>query len=66
MMYKVKEGKTTIDNKEYTTYGIWYNEEFHIDDISVDRANIENLLRLCNTHELDPIHLYDVVTDFIG
>ncbi len=64
-MYKVTEGKTTIDNIEYTTYGIWYDEEFHVNDISVNREDIENLLCLCNAENLDPIHLYDVVTDFI-
>ncbi|MCI8404722.1 MAG: hypothetical protein HFE49_07440 [Clostridia bacterium] len=65
-MYKVTEEKTTIDNKEHTTYGIWYNDEFHVNDISVNREYVENLLQLCIAEQLSPIHLYDVVTDFIG
>ncbi len=37
-----------------------------IHDITDDREALEELVRKCNKYELDPIHLEDVVIDFIG
>lgn len=35
-------------------------------DLSEDRASVENLVELCNDLCLDPIHMKDVVYDFIS
>ena len=36
-----------------------------ISDISTDIEPIERLVKVCNNLQLDPIHLQDVVTDFL-
>ena len=36
-----------------------------ISDISTDIEPIERLVKICNNLQLDPIHLQDVVTDFL-
>ena len=35
-------------------------------DLSADRASIEKLVKLCNELELDPIHIKDVIYDFLS
>lgn len=37
-----------------------------ISDISVNIEAIERLVQYCNNLQLDPIHLQDVVTDFLA
>lgn len=34
-------------------------------DVSPNCAEVRHLIELCNKFELSPIHLYDVVEDFI-
>lgn len=65
-MYKITEAKITVENKEYNSYGIYYNDSLYINDISVDKKAVEKLVRLCNEGELDPVHLYYVVEDFLA
>ncbi|MFR5761905.1 MAG: DUF6514 family protein [Oscillospiraceae bacterium] len=42
-----------------------------LDDLAVispfsdDRAAVERLARLCTTQQLDPVHLFDVIHDFL-
>lgn len=68
--YKVCVG-TVIDEagKEHTTYGVelWQlcQAVRVIPDVSLDEASVRELVRLCNELELDPIHLDDVVEDFL-
>ena len=53
---------------EYTTYGILTSvggEDIVISDITTDREALEDLVNRCNLGELDVIHLYDVVEDFL-
>lgn len=37
-----------------------------IPDISADEEKISKLAELCNTLELEPIHFYDVICDFLA
>ena len=37
-----------------------------VNDISSDREAVEKLVELCNSLELDVVHLNDVVEDFLG
>jgi hypothetical protein len=37
-----------------------------VSDLSVDVQLIEELVERCNSQELDPIHLQDVVADFFA
>ena len=65
-MYTITEDKKTIENKDYLVYGIRYDDEYCVRDVSSDKAAIERLISDCNKYDLDPIHLRDVVEDFIG
>jgi hypothetical protein len=37
-----------------------------IPDICADRCLAEDLCRRCTEGELDPIHIYEVIEDFLG
>ena len=37
-----------------------------ISDISSDFGAVETLVNVCNVEELDPIHIEDVVNDFLA
>lgn len=64
-MYKITEDIIIFENKEYITYGVKYDNEFYIDDVSLNKKEVEKLVRLCNDGELHPIHLYDIIEDFL-
>ena len=52
------------DGNFHDTYGI-SNETRQIKDISVDKEKVERLVSLCNSLNLSPMHLDDVVEDFL-
>lgn len=52
------------EGKLWNTYGITYGD-IVIEDISTEKEKIEKLVRLCNELDLDPIHIHDVVEDFL-
>ena len=52
------------DEKECDTYGISF-DDIVIEDISINKQKIEKLVNLCNELELSPIHIYDVIDDFL-
>lgn len=37
-----------------------------ITDISLDRAKIENLIERMNLNELSPLHMMDIIEDFLA
>ena len=57
---------TVIDEsgEKWDTYGIRYGENV-INDISIDRIKIEKLIEVLNRQKLSPIHIYDVIEDFM-
>ena len=58
---------TTIVREEigaYIGYGIRYGEHA-VTDISLDRAKIENLIERMNSDELSPLHMMDIIEDFL-
>ena len=62
---------TSVRIEDKTTrYGIrcalQNGEEIIIEDISSDKESIQRLVNNCNTYELSPIHIYDMVDDIIG
>ena len=67
--YFVMPGVVEIENEKHTTYGIGaiHNGVLvtEIRDISTNYNKIKNLVYLCNDENLSPIHLMDVVEDFI-
>lgn len=68
--YFVMPGVVEIENEKRTTYGIGaiYNGVLitEIRDISTNYNKIKNLVYLCNNENLSPIHLMDVVEDFLA
>ena len=68
--------QSTYKNRDITRigFGIAAVEEYDgvitilesISDISTDIEPIERLVEICNNLQLDPIHLQDVVTDFLA
>lgn len=37
-----------------------------VSDVSSDFSEVENLVNICNSKELDPIHIEDVINDFFA
>ena len=54
---------------EYVTYGIRAssNEQqiAFVSDVSTDKQAVQHLAELCTSDQLDPIHLNDIVEDFL-
>ena len=65
----VKETETSEILGEYITYGIKVtrNESLIelISDVSTDREKAERLASLCNDGQLHPIHIRDIIEDFL-
>lgn len=64
-MYNVNHS-TIIDEDgaKRDTYGISYDNK-NIKDISTDKNKIEELVTLCNSLSLSPIHINDIIEDFL-
>lgn len=56
-----------IEGKIIPVYGITFNGYYtkEIFNISSNEEEVENLIALCNEEQLDPIHLEDIVENFI-
>ena len=76
MEYKYIVVQSTYKNEDIMRigFGIAAVEEYDgvttilesISDLSSDIKPIERLVKVCNNLQLDPIHLQDVVTDFLA
>ena len=69
-VYTVIQSDCQIDGYKYTGYGICVKnmstgESRSFSDISVSRKDIEELSDRCNRLQLDPIHIEDVIDDFL-
>ena len=65
-MYKLSRGESEVEGGKYTVYGIYYNEEYYIEDISTDKEAVMELIALLNSNDLAPYQLYDVVEDLLN
>ena len=70
-VYTVIENDCEIEGYKYTGYGICVSEtdgtcNFVYPDISRRREDVERRLELCNRLELDPVHIEDVINDFLA
>ena len=65
-MYKLTQKTTVVEGKEYRVYGIRYSDAIFVEDVTTDRARIEGLIADCNKYSLDPIHLMNVIEDFLA
>ncbi len=66
--YKVCKIASDICPQLYT-YGIAATEGkkvlFEINDVSTDKKLVKKLKRLCNKNKVSPIHLKDIIEDFL-
>lgn len=63
-MYKICKSTKEIEGQIYTVFGIEC-EEVRIDDISSNRNKVMRLVELTNALSLSPVHIKDVVIDFL-
>ena len=63
-MYKICKSTKEIEGKIYTVFGIEC-ENIRIDDVSSDRIRVIRLVELANALSLSPVHIKDVVIDFL-
>lgn len=61
-----RERKHDDEYGYYVTYGILLDGEVAVSDLCLDGRRVRDLVDLCNEGDLDPIHLPDVVEDFLA
>lgn len=59
-MYELTEQK----KNDISVYGVKYGD-LQIDDISADKDRVKKFVNDINKYQLSPIHLGDVVVDFV-
>ncbi len=64
MLYRILCEEQRIDGAWYTVYGIACGR-MTISNVSSDADKLSKLIALCNTLELSPLHLPEVVEDFL-
>ena len=69
-IYTVLESECQVEGYKYTGYGIRVrnlqtDESRAFFDISVRRGDVEELVDRCNRLGLDPVHIDDVIEDFL-
>ena len=67
--YILTQGIYRIDTKEHIGYGILYRSKedtIMMEDLSLDSKKVSSLIDICNSLELSPLHLWDVVNDFLA
>lgn len=72
--YIVVQNAYLGDNNTRISYGIAVVTEYDgvttvldsVSDLSSDVQLVEGLVERCNSQELDPIHLKDIVTDLLA
>ncbi len=69
--YRLFEGDYILEGQNYMGYGISVvdkeqkKEIMRIEDITLSKAELIELIEKCNKLCLSPMHIYDVVYDFI-
>ena len=65
----VKERIKTVD-LEYDSFGILSKvsdgEQCFISDVTTDESKARALVRVLRANEVSPLHLYDVITDWLA
>ncbi len=64
-MYQITEKVITLEGCDHVVYGICGNDIL-IDDISPDFTKVCTLVDALNKENPDPIHIYDIVEDFLA
>lgn len=67
--YILIKGVYLIDADEHIGYGIMYCDRRNtvsFEDISMNEKKVSSLVDVCNSLGLSPIHLSDIVDDFLS
>ena len=69
-IYELTEGYFNVESDTHIGYGISVkdfknHQSLNFNDISIDKDKIVKLISLCNELHLDPIHIKDVIDDFL-
>ena len=67
--YALLESTKELDGATYRCYGVrlcYAGAEIDVEDLSLNRKEVEELVKLCNDLELSPQHLHDVLEDFLA
>lgn len=70
--YSIFEGEYVLEGQAYIGFGILItsitdNEVIaKLEDVTTSKYELCTLVQLCNDLSLDPIHIYDVVEDFLS
>lgn len=71
-MYSIFEDKYILEGQPYISFGILIISTIDskvvtkIEDITTSKYELYSLVQLCNDLSLDPIHIYNVVEDFLS
>lgn len=67
--YFLITGTYVVEESKHMGYGIGYRADKDIlcfEDVTTNRNAIQHLIKQCNDLKLSPIHLADVIQDFIS
>lgn len=67
--YELIESRKELEGRNYCCYGVklrYAGTEVCVEDLSLDRSEVEKLVKLCNELELSPLHFRDVLEDFLA
>ena len=66
--YTLLESQKEMDGKSYQCFGVklsYAGTEVCVEDLSLNRSEVEKLVKLCNEQDLSPLHFRDVLEDFL-
>lgn len=65
MFYQINESTLiTEEGERFKTYGVSYDAVV-IRDVSINKSKVLSLINKCNTYKLSPVHIYDIIDDFL-
>ena len=67
--YALIETEKVLEEQAYLCYGIqmtYAGTVVKVEDLSLHREEVENLVKLCNEKNLSPLHFQDVLEDFLA
>lgn len=64
-MYRLISKWRVIEGERHVVYGIRCNDAYCFEDISTNKNAVEELADKCNKFSLSPVHLADVIEDFL-
>ena len=71
-LYSILEDKYNLEGETHIGFGILITSTTDnkiitkIEDVTTSKYELYTLVQLCNDLSLDPIHIYDVVEDFLS